>query len=606
MKGQPVLMQPHSGLSMPGEGAVAAGNPTNFMTLIAPILVDKQVAGLVEVWQDPARGPDAQRGFLQFMVRMAALAANYTRNHQLRQMSSQQQVWAQLEAFAKQVHNSLNPTEVAYLVANEGRRLVECDRISVGLREGVKCQVRAISGADVVEKRSNLVKLMRALFDAVLHWGEKLVYSGSKDESLPPRVLRALDDYLAESNSKLLVIMPLRDDREKNPKRPARSILMMECFEPQVAPEQLTARLEVVAKHATSALYNSWEYRKIPFRFVWVPIARVQEGLGGKAKAIVTLITFLFFALVTAMIVIPYPLKIDANGHITPKKWQAIYAPMPGQVMGFKSGLDSFSPVNDGENLVMLRSTELEKEILDIQVKRDAAKQESSNYGVLISSNPQALTQIAQWRISKAKADGMVFAMNQQLENTRQRTNADLSQPGVFWARAPLSGMVLSHNFKQNLLTRFVQPNEPLLKAGYTGPAGQNNPDDWEIELKIPQKHVGQVMAAFKTTDPEEKLDVDFLVMSRTTEVYKGKLARKKIAPEATPDRTDNNEAENVIIAWVNISDQDIPKASRLPPNLLQTGVEVHSRIRCGNHPMGYSLFYGVWEFFYEKVVFFF
>jgi hypothetical protein len=38
----------------------------------------------------------------------------------------------------------------------------------------------------------------------------------------------------------------------------------------------------------------------------------------------------------------------------------------------------------------------------------------------------------------------------------------------------------------------------------------------------------------------------------------------------------------------------------------LLSGTEVHSRIRCGNRPMGYSLFYGVWEFLYEKVVFFF
>jgi hypothetical protein len=36
------------------------------------------------------------------------------------------------------------------------------------------------------------------------------------------------------------------------------------------------------------------------------------------------------------------------------------------------------------------------------------------------------------------------------------------------------------------------------------------------------------------------------------------------------------------------------------------TGTEVVAKVRCGNHAMGYSLFYGVWEFFYEKVVFFF
>jgi len=31
------------------------------------------------------------------------------------------------------------------------------------------------------------------------------------------------------------------------------------------------------------------------------------------------------------------------------------------------------------------------------------------------------------------------------------------------------------------------------------------------------------------------------------------------------------------------------------------TDTEVHAKVRCGNRAMGYSLFYGVWEFLYEK-----
>src|SRR5262249_51026883 len=73
MRVQPGLLTPHSGLGAPEGGGPVAGNPTDYVILLAPILVDKQVAGLVEVFQDPHRGMDAQRGFLQFMVRMAGL-----------------------------------------------------------------------------------------------------------------------------------------------------------------------------------------------------------------------------------------------------------------------------------------------------------------------------------------------------------------------------------------------------------------------------------------------------------------------------------------------------------------------------------------------------
>ena len=63
---------------------------------------------------------------------------------------------------------------------------------------------------------------MRKLFDAVIEWGEKLVFTGTKDDSLPPKVYKALDDYLAESNSKLLVVLPLRTTRDEKKKPPAR------------------------------------------------------------------------------------------------------------------------------------------------------------------------------------------------------------------------------------------------------------------------------------------------------------------------------------------------------------------------------------------------
>ena len=63
---------------------------------------------------------------------------------------------------------------------------------------------------------------------------------------------------------------------------------------------------------------------------------------------------------------------------------------------------------------------------------------------------------------------------------------------------------------------------------------------------------------------------------------------------------------EPVVLAWVRVAGPDIPAAYQLSPDQLLTGAEVHARIRCGNRAMGYSLFYGVWEFAYEKIVFLF
>ena len=61
-----------------------------------------------------------------------------------------------------------------------------------------------------------------------------------------------------------------------------------------------------------------------------------------------------------------------------------------------------------------------------------------------------------------------------------------------------------------------------------------------------------------------------------------------------------------MVLAWVRIEGDDIPADKRVPHDLVLTGTEVKVKVLCGRHKMGYSLLYGVWEFFYEKVVFFF
>ncbi len=573
-------------------------------------MVDKQVQGLIEIWQDPNRGPDAQRGFLQFLVRMAGLAAGYARNHQLRQMVGQQQVWTQLETFARQIHNSLNPTEVAYLVANEARRLIECDRISVGVRRGgKKCKVEAISGADVVEKRSNLVQLMRKLFDAVLAWGEKLVFTGAKDDSLPPAVLKALDGYLAESTSKLLVIMPLKDEREIDAKKPARSALMMESFDPPTTTDQLTARLEVIGKHATSALYNATEHKRIPFRFIWMPIAKLQDGLGGKAKAITLAVMLGVMVLVVALIAVPYPLKMEAKGQVWPIERPFIFGPMNSQVRGFQQNLKSGQQVGKGEELVRLYAPEIQEMLSTLVPEIDALKQQIDAVGGQIQNDPAAATK-QQLQLKRIELAGTLKGKQQLLKKMRELYNVDPLNPGEVWVLSPINGVVLTPDFRQKLTGATIKESTPLLRLGEYNPVPKlNKLGQWEIELKIPQKHIGQVLSAFdraRANKQEEVLDVDILLASEPTSKYKGKLSRDKVAAEATPDKNENNESEPVTLAWVRLSGADIPTDYQMPVEHLVAGLEVRTRIRCGNRAMGYSLLYGVWEFIFEKVVFFF
>jgi len=568
---------------------------------MAPLLSDKNLTGLVEIWQDPNRGLEAQRGFLNFIVRMTAYAANYTRNYQLRQMVGKEQVWVQLESFVRQIHGTLNPVEAAYLVVNEGRRLLEADRISIAVRQP-RTAVVAISGADVVEKRSNLVQLMRALFDAVIEWGEKLVFTGVKDDSLPPRVYKALDEYLAESNSKLLVVQPLIDERDTKNHAKARSALMVENFEITTDQEQQFARLDVIARHATPALYNAAEYRRIPMRFIWMPIAKVQEGLGGKTKAIITSVAVGLAIFILAMLFVPYPLKMAANGQLLTKERMTLYSPVPGQIIDFPKNLASGVAVAKDVPIVRLYDSQLGKTIRDlnaqIQAQLATIDTYSNRQGAAEADNRDFAFKVAEARIVQS-------SKNTELQELILRTGALAGDPGLFEIKAPISGIILSTDFRETLKQKTVRPNEPILKIGNANP---QNPrlSDWEVELKIPQKHIGQILKAFKPKDNRDELDVDLLLISEQTAKYKGKLRRDRVGFQAVTDRDAHDEPEPIVRAWVRIDGKDIPEDFQLPARLLLSGTEVHARIRCGDRSMGYSLFYGVWEFLYEKIFFFF
>jgi hypothetical protein len=163
---------------------------------------------------------------------------------------------------------------------------------------------------------------------------------------------------------------------------------------------------------------------------------------------------------------------------------------------------------------------------------------------------------------------------------------------------------VLNSNF-EDMVNSTVKPSDKILWLG-----AKDGP--WEVEIKIPQKHIGQVLQSFHG-DKKKELDVIFLLRSDPTRKYMGKLRLDRIGGEALSNKEDKDEAEPTVLAYVRIDNDDadpdlakIDPAYLLPHDMAPPGTEVHGKIQCDDHPMGYSLFYGVFEFVYEKVVFFF
>ena len=110
---------------------------------MGPIKTDLETVGLIEIFQRPDSGLNTQKGYLRFLGQMCDLAADFMKSRQLRHFSDRQVMWSRLEDFTRTIHGSLDPRLTAYTIANEGRRLIECDRVSVALAHGKKCRIES-------------------------------------------------------------------------------------------------------------------------------------------------------------------------------------------------------------------------------------------------------------------------------------------------------------------------------------------------------------------------------------------------------------------------------------------------------------------------------
>ena len=317
------------------EGVPQAFNPTEYALIIAPLMVDKQVVGLLEILMDPTRRAAQQKSTLRFVSDLCDLAATYLKNRQMRQMMSQQRLWNQLEGFTHQIHGSLDLKETSYAVVNDGKRLVGCDRLSVALKISGRTMVEAVSGQEVVEQRSNLVRELTRLCKVVIRSGEDLVYTGNTD-GFAPDIRDALEMYVDESGSKVVIVTllhkpeaaePDADGKENREKVPF-GCLVAEQIGDELAPTDMHARTEVVSRHRLDGaverpgapqdlLEAGAQGDGLALADVPRPDARQdRRGAGGRAGR---------WSLIMAFV--PCTLTIEGHGSLLPEERHKVYAP---------------------------------------------------------------------------------------------------------------------------------------------------------------------------------------------------------------------------------------------------------------------------------------
>ncbi len=583
------------------EGVPQAYNPTPQALIIAPLIVDKQVVGLLELLMDPNRRAAQQKSTLRFVGDLCDLASNYLKNRQMRQMMSQQRLWNQLKGFTHHIHGSLDLKETAYSVVNDGKRLVGCDRLSVALKLSGRTLVEAVSGQEVVEQRSNLVRDLTRLCKVVIRSGEDLVYTGNT-EGFAPDIRDALELYVDESGSKVVVVTLLHkpeeeqqgsDEKESREKVPY-GCLVAEQIGDEVAPTDMHARTEVVSRHASTALWNSQEHHKIFLKPLLKFMGSPWRLLRGRTLAKIAAVLVAIVVLVAAMWFVPCTLTIEGRGSLLPEERRTLYAPIAGTII--EVPVEHGEIVKKGDVIARLDSKELQKELKKLIGERDKAWSQK-----LIAENQKL-------KSSDSQADqDMQYQVKSQLveaaltfKSAKEQIEIVEEQIDMMTIKAPQDGIITTWEVKKNLMGRPVEIGHELLNIAAIG-----GDSDWVLEVDVPDDDMSPILDAQSklqaeiaagTKQPGAALKAYFVLATDPEHKYEGYVRR--IAAKA-----ETVEQKHVVKVTVGF-DEAVRKEVFTRHQELHPGAEVRARVDCGKTRLSYYLLRKVVQVWYESVMF--
>ncbi|MCL2745337.1 MAG: HlyD family efflux transporter periplasmic adaptor subunit [Planctomycetaceae bacterium] len=605
---QGTLCPPHSGFNDSAGGIIA--NPTSKQLIFCPVRTELETVGIVEIIQHPDANTDAQRSQLQLLYQVCSLAADYYKSRQLRQFGERQNLWVLLEDFTRSVHQSLNVTETSYTTVNEGRRLIECDRVSIALRSsGGGCKITAVSGQDIVDKRATTVKLLAKLAAAAVRADEKVWYTGSTAD-FAPQVEKAVENYVDEAHTKMIAVFPLfpqkkkedenEDDGRKRKSEKPFGALIVEQINDSRVPDGMKSRMEIVASHAGSALGNAMEHNKIFLMPLWKLIGKTTNLFTSGRLPLTLLVLSIILIVVGMLTFFPWNFQMYASGTVEPIDRQKVFSPLDANVK--ELFVDHRDKVHGpytkdgveyrGTTLLELRSPGLDSEGLRLIGEQDEINEEIISLTRQTYDEGKKLTEY-----DKTQIEGKLAIARIRLKTNRNQQKIHELERSDLFVTAPITGTVVSWDIKQRLnVKRPVSRMQMLMEiADLEG--------EWQLELAMPEKRMGNIAEWTKRIiedNSDARLNVEFRMATNPNVRYYGTVREIHGRAEV---RTDTGSAASGQSGLNSVLIKVALNKDAMPENL-RPGAECSAKIYCGKKPLGYVIFYELIAFVQKNILF--
>ena len=554
--------------------------PTDNLIIVAALTIRKKPVGVIEIFQRSNSPKQAHPGYLQFVEQMSGYASHYlTEREKASKTDSSLEVWEEVDQFVQQIHRSLDLNEVAATIVNDGRQLLEADRVSLAMQYGKKTVIEAINGQDKVNKRANTVRLLSKLANKVLSMRETFIYSGAV-ESIPPQIEEPLADYLQESGTRMIMIVPLfepekviKNDEEALggrqadvPKKLIGGLIIEQITDSQPRPH-LEKRADLLAGHIASGIANSRNYESIFLMPFWRFIGRCFAALRGKTLVKTLVITAIIVAAGIALALVPYDYRVTCDGRLMPTIQREVFTNWEGEVVAIH--VESGQRVKKGDLLIEIRNEDLKAQALETQnkLKELNTQRFATNARLQADNNKRPSEDIINLR-------GKLFELNTQIIGVEKQLKILKDRLAKLNVKAPIDGVVTTFQIEQLLINRPVQRGELLLEImDPTGP--------WQLELDVEEKRMGHILRATEKKG-DIGLPVEFILATSNELTYEGEVT------EISTRANSSEESGSIVETYATFNKKELPR--------LLIGAEVSAKIDCGERSLFYVLFGDVVE----------
>ena len=308
----------------PRRNAVEGFSITSAMA--APLLKDDRVLGVVEALNKLDETPfdEDDLFFLNSVGEQAGLAVH---NAKLLEAERKVHELGALLSISKEITSTLDLDHILSSVVNQASEILPFERCTIGLLDGAKFYLAAVSGEPEVPDAPETRRLRE-----ILEWvsGGTEEVSADQGESgwitSPEKADPRLIPYLTERGMQGFLARPLRDDQG------TLGVIALESGEAEFLTVSQRETLEILASQVTVAIRNARLYQNVPLIRVWQPVAETRQRLRSVSSGRRIELATRVLLVAVVLVAVPWPLRVDGVARVVPAERRVVTAESEGLV----------------------------------------------------------------------------------------------------------------------------------------------------------------------------------------------------------------------------------------------------------------------------------